>query len=223
MEEILAQDIPQLLHLLTTTKSRLLEVREHVAKVRKHLKVEDHQPEAGISLLELKFQLLLSYLVNLVQLMLLKTDGQYSSSSQPLHRLVEIRTVLEKIRPVDQKLKYQVDKLIRAASTGLASASDPLRFKPNPSNLVSKLKESENSGEDDDNFPKHKVYVPPKAVSAPYKENSQRSGSRRKQRAAFTDELKDEVLDTPNEIKTLLVVGGVQKRKELARESELEQ
>jgi hypothetical protein len=52
--------------------------------------------------------------------MLMKTEGESISASPPVLRLVEIRTVLEKLRPLDQKLRYQVDKLIRMAKTGLA-------------------------------------------------------------------------------------------------------
>lgn len=44
------------------------------------------------------------------------------------------------MRPVDQKLKYQIDKLMRAAVTGSLSENDPLRFKPNPQNLMSKVR-----------------------------------------------------------------------------------
>ena len=61
-----------------------------------------------------------SYLINLVQLMLHKNEGQRICESSCVDRLVEIRTVLEKIRPLDQKLRYQVDKLLKTAATGFA-------------------------------------------------------------------------------------------------------
>ena len=48
--------------------------------------------------------------------------------------------VLERIKPIDQKLRYQIDKLIKAANTGQAiGRNDPLQFKPNPDALVSKV------------------------------------------------------------------------------------
>ncbi len=71
------------------------------------------------------------------------------------------------MRPLDQKLKYQIDKLVRTAVTGslgksfiltrfvidrtyeeqsltwlmgfLSAENDPLHFRPNPHNLVSKV------------------------------------------------------------------------------------
>lgn len=48
---------------------------------------------------------------------------------------MEIRTVMEKIRPIDSKLKYQIDKLVRTATSGIVEA-DPLRHRANPDNLV---------------------------------------------------------------------------------------
>lgn len=65
---------------------------------------------------------------------------------------------------MDQKLKYQIDKLVKTAVTGslskwasrlkggvimkpqilptlpLSDESDPLRFKPHPSNMISKVR-----------------------------------------------------------------------------------
>lgn len=43
------------------------------------------------------------------------------------------------MRPIDQKLKYQVDKVIRLAATGGAASDDPMRFKANPDSLESKV------------------------------------------------------------------------------------
>ena len=39
------------------------------------------------------------------------------------------RTVLEKIRPIDQKLRYQVDKLVAIAEKGTVDQNDPLRYR----------------------------------------------------------------------------------------------
>jgi len=49
-------------------------------------------------------------------------------------QLVELRTVMEKLRPIDQKLKYQIEKLLRNATEGRAE-SDPLQHKANLDDL----------------------------------------------------------------------------------------
>ena len=47
---------------------------------------------------------------------------------------------MEKIRPLNEKLKYQIDKLLKIAKSGHSGGkNDPLRFKPKPENLVSKV------------------------------------------------------------------------------------
>lgn len=85
----------------------------------------------------------------------------------------------------------------------LASASDPLRFKPNPSNLLSKLDEQENGSDDDDGTSQGpKLYVPPKIHSVPFNDKPLRGKQKGKSRMTeFMEELKEEVLDMPSEIK----------------------
>ncbi len=58
---MLAHDRPKGHQLLSDITDRVKGVREHVAKIRAHALTGSHRPEAGISLLELKFQLLLRY------------------------------------------------------------------------------------------------------------------------------------------------------------------
>lgn len=139
---------------------------------------------------------------------------------------MEIRTVLEKIRPIDLKLRYQIDKLVKTAVTGTISASDPLNYKANPSNLMSQLEndESESESEDEPSALKKKKkskdddadateeiakYVPPKMTSMPYdaeetaaekQEKLRLQARKRAAHSSLIDEWKEEFLDTPVEI-----------------------
>lgn len=79
--------------------------------------------------------LLLSYNIDLCLLMLRKLEGKLIAQSAPLHRLVEVRVLLEKLHPLDQKFRYQIDKAIRAATSGV-NHEDSLNFKANPHNLA---------------------------------------------------------------------------------------
>ena len=47
---------------------------------------------------------------------------------------------MERMRPVEHKLRYQIDKLLKFATSGKLGENDPLQFKANPGNLVSKVK-----------------------------------------------------------------------------------
>ncbi|KAL8320705.1 hypothetical protein RB597_007126 [Gaeumannomyces tritici] len=84
-------------------------------------------PNNGISLLDVKNELLLSYLQNLVFLILLKTRAAKSGASRTgqrpivelneavVKKLVELRLYLEKgVRPLEDKLRYQIEKVLRA-------------------------------------------------------------------------------------------------------------
>jgi U3 small nucleolar ribonucleoprotein protein LCP5 len=138
-EELVARDLPEFLHILEEIRDKVPVVTQHVDHMLEVVASPNTSTENGISLLEVKVHLLLSSLINVTQLMLMKTEGQSINGCPPLLRLVEIRTVLEKLRPLDQKLRYQIDKLIRTAQTGITGAmDDPLRFRANPANMVSK-------------------------------------------------------------------------------------
>ena len=84
-------------------------------------------PPDGISLLDIKNQLLLSYLHNLVFLVILKlrslepqsdtTSIELTSDETVLKALVSLRVYLERgVRPLESRLKYQLDKLLLAAN-----------------------------------------------------------------------------------------------------------
>ncbi|KAJ5169978.1 Sas10/Utp3/C1D [Penicillium coprophilum] len=87
-------------------------------------------PQDGISLLDTKSEILLSYLQNLVFLIIFqlrnvsakqttkeKSQSTESSLEDDIHKkLIELRVFLERgVRPLEGRLKYQVDKVIKAA------------------------------------------------------------------------------------------------------------
>lgn len=85
-------------------------------------------PQDGISLLDTKSEILLSYLHNLVFLIIFQlrqSSKQKSDESEPsndtlrddaVKKLVELRVFLDRgVRPLEGRLKYQVDKVVKAA------------------------------------------------------------------------------------------------------------
>ncbi len=109
---------------------------------------------------------------------------------------------------------------------------------------MSKVEESESSDEERPSS-NPKLYMPPKVVSTPYDENPGKREKKNRKQTALIEELKEEILDMPSEVKvcglnhmpllrssgstryiqslqTSMVVGGLQKRRELAREKDLE-
>jgi U3 small nucleolar RNA-associated protein 3 len=70
----------------------------------------------GVSYLEAKHLLLLHYCAALVFYVLLKAEGRPVAAHPVIARLVEIRAFLERARPIDRRLRYQMDKLLQAAT-----------------------------------------------------------------------------------------------------------
>ena len=71
----------------------------------------------GVSYLEAKYLLLLHYCMHLVFYILLKAEGRPVRDHPVIARLVEIRAFLERARPIDKRLRYQMDKLLNAVAT----------------------------------------------------------------------------------------------------------
>jgi hypothetical protein len=70
----------------------------------------------GMTYLEMKYNLLLSYCQFLSFYILLKTEGASTKDHPVIGRLLHIKTLLERLRPLDLKLQYQIDKVVRAAA-----------------------------------------------------------------------------------------------------------
>ncbi|KAH7369233.1 Sas10/Utp3/C1D family protein [Plectosphaerella cucumerina] len=104
-----------LLDSLTQSLSSASETAPKVASIE--------QSTNGISLLDVKNELLLSYLQNLVFLILLKlrnaknaTPDAADPTQEVVKKLVELRLYIEKgVRPLEDKLRYQIEKILRAA------------------------------------------------------------------------------------------------------------
>ncbi|XP_017309016.1 neuroguidin [Ictalurus punctatus] len=218
--EVIEDDLPKAVQLLNTLTQQVAFVTSHVRDLIKKVQNKTYPTSKGLSFLDLRYHLLLFYLQDVAHLMSIKTDGQSLKDNDAIHRLVTIRTVLEKMRPLDQKLKYQIDKLVRTAVTGSLAENDPLHFRPNPENLVSKLDQSEESDDDDDDgnkkdsgknvAPKARKYVPPRIAPMHYdgdltEADRQKELVDKRRKAAFRSsvigELRQQYSDAPEEIR----------------------
>jgi len=95
---------------------------------------------SGMSYLEMKYNLLMSYCTFLSFYLLLKVEGKPVENHPVIHKLTHIKTLFEKLRPLDQKLQYQVDKMANLTD---AAAQGALAHKPN-------LKDLQTVSDDDD-------------------------------------------------------------------------
>ena len=128
----------------------------------------DHKTDS-LDFLSAKNGLVLSYLIDLVQMVRLVAKGEEVNSramKKCLERLGEMKAALDRLRPVEKRMRYQIDRLLAAASGGgasfaargqddgsdteefhpLAMGADPLSFRPN----LGAMGNNDNE-EDDDN------------------------------------------------------------------------
>uniref|UniRef100_A0A8C1J479 Neuroguidin-like n=2 Tax=Cyprinus carpio TaxID=7962 RepID=A0A8C1J479_CYPCA len=218
LQDLVDNDLPAAVRLLNSLTEQVASVTSHVRDLIKKVREKAYQTSKGLSFLDLKYHLLLFYLQDVTHLISLKTEGESLKDNSAIHRLVTIRTVLEKMRPLDQKLKYQIDKLVRTAVTGSLAENDPLHFRPNPQNLVSKLSESENSDEDDkggnskgEKDPSaSRKYVPPRIAPVHYDGDMTEADRQKEQidkqkraalRSSVIQELRQQYSDAPEEIR----------------------
>ncbi|KAM8731404.1 neuroguidin [Acanthopagrus schlegelii] len=215
--DLIESDLPKAVQLLHTLTEQVASVTSHVRELLNQVKDGAFKTSKGLSFLDLRYHLLLFYLQDLTHLISIKTEGGKIKDSEALNRVVTIRTVLEKMRPLDQKLKYQIDKLLRTAVTGSLAENDPLQLRPNPENLISKLSDSEESeGEAETKTEKKaahssgRKYVPPKIAAVHYdgdmtEADRKKAQAERQKRAALRSnviqELRQQYSDAPEEIR----------------------
>ncbi|GFY96063.1 Sas10/Utp3/C1D family [Actinidia rufa] len=141
-------EAPQLAALLKEMKEGLDTVRNKVQSLTAKVKANQFPTADGISYLEAKHLLLLNYCQSLVYYLLRKARGLSIEGHPVVRSLVEIRLFLEKVRPVDKKIQYQIEKLTRVTASavdkvGLSEkeedatqkTEDPLKYRPNPDML----------------------------------------------------------------------------------------
>ncbi|CAO2167461.1 unnamed protein product [Urochloa humidicola] len=217
-EKYPSDDAPKLLAALKEMKDGLDLVRSKVEAITRKVK-ENQLPTAnGIGYLEAKNHLLLGYCQDIVYYLLRKAKGLSVDGHPVVRSLVEIRLFLEKIRPIDKKAEYQIQKLTNAADgatarekTGNEEAKgkgehlgeeDLLKYRPNPDMMNTK---SAPDGQDNDG-----IYRPPKFMPASIDdEDKRRKQDSRKDKAIarmakenpYVKEMIDAAADRPEEWK----------------------
>jgi len=174
-------------------------------------KVDTFETKAGLSFLELKNHVMLDYLSNLTYVMLRKCSGKSINGEEAIERICEDRTVLEKMKPIEKKLKYQIDKALKAAESGQLSSDDPLNFRPNIGALQLNAEDDDDMDESSDeaetkiNKKNGGKYVPPKNVPAfmndaeTLEKNEEERMKKRSLSKSILEDLRRQHLDLPEE------------------------
>lgn len=118
-------------------------------------------PQDGISLLDTKSEILLSYLQNLVFLIIFQLRQKQSDEpeiaadstlqDEVVNKLVELRVFLDRgVRPLEGRLKYQIDKVIKAAEDSEQTARPAKSKKSKKASKTVGSDSDVDSGDDDE-------------------------------------------------------------------------
>ena len=107
MRKIIESDSPELLGLLQEFKEALHQANEKLLPFLTAARSGQVKSTAsGMSYLEMKYNLLMSYCTFLTFYLLLKVEGKPVENHPVIHKLTHIKTLFEKLKPLDQKLQY---------------------------------------------------------------------------------------------------------------------
>ncbi|CDI76927.1 Neuroguidin, related [Eimeria praecox] len=197
LKQIVATAHPELHGLLKELQDALKEINGKVEPLIALAKRKKLLTREGVSLLDAKNQLLLSYLSYLSYYIVLKAHGVPVASHPVVERLIESRLLLQKLRPIEAALKPQLERLL----TDGGDSATP-RARPETFAAVGESDDEEQQGEqlsdeasieDGDSWAEEEdaksgeAYKPPKMVSMEYttdKVSAQTRASRELQRAA---------------------------------------
>ncbi|CAM6118645.1 unnamed protein product [Calypogeia fissa] len=221
---VVMSDAPELVGLLSELREGLDELRNKVQPLVEKVKEGQYATKEGISYLEVKHLLLLNYCQSIIFYLLLKAEGRSVRDHPVIARLVELRLFLEKIRPIDKKLQYQIDKLLKTANAPSAESreqkEDALKYRPNPDLLVSKL--------DEDTEATGGVYRPPMIAPVAMeedirpkdkrnKERAEKESRRRASRSAYMKDIANELEGKPEEVQEIIGTESKEMMREKAR------
>ena len=117
---ILSRDRAEHRRLLREVVGIAGEAEATMSKLVAKLEADPSRLAQGIDFLDIKNGLLAEYNANLAYLVMRKTRGELIEGDKAVERLCYLRTMMEKIRPIEHKLKFQIDKYVNLADTGQA-------------------------------------------------------------------------------------------------------
>ncbi|GAB1602046.1 neuroguidin-like [Argonauta hians] len=226
-KNLVERDMPEALNMLEKLPNSIHEANKFFKSLIRKVNTDEFNISNGIGFLTVKCNILLNYITDLSMVLLEKAEGNSLEKNEAIQRLVENRVVWEKILPIDNKLKYQIDKVVQSAVTG-KDVTDALKYRAKPDNLVPKLQEE---GDDDDDEAEAeeaghhniKAYVPPKLAAVQCgqmtaEERREKMVQRAKKRAlgsTLLQDLKQEYDDAPEEFMERSSLNRIKENKEM--------
>ncbi|OQR91305.1 neuroguidin, partial [Thraustotheca clavata] len=219
------------MEVLNKVESDIQGLKEKVDEFRQFISSDNLATDGGMGFLQIKNHALMQYSQLSMFFSLLKLEEPEKVKNHPVFKeLVRYRTILERIRPLDRKLKYQVDKLLKIAVSNTTGLDETLSYAPNPDQLKNDDDDDDqedNDDEDGDAADKKKdgVYKAPRMASVPYEEEEREADKKAKRdernrkrlaKSTVLSEVREEYSERPQEI---LTSGTSALDKEIAKEA----
>ena len=197
-EDLEEEDMGEFLALLKDFKERLHLLRTQLQPLLQRAKESKMPTSSGLSFLQLKYHLMLGYCSSVVYYLMLKGRSGTVQGHPVIRKMLRYRLMLEKIRPLEIKMRFQIEKLLQPQD------SDESRFRPNPDAMA--VDENDEIGSDEEE--QDGKYRAPKLAPVFYPEDEKEAAKakreeERRSRAASKSrllaELRGELDDAPEE------------------------
>eukprot|EP01080_Neovahlkampfia_damariscottae_P011170 gene11170-3991_t len=179
--EKIMKESPEMIELVSDLKDKLKTIKEHLLPLIKQVKDGELVTKEGLSYLEEKYHLLLNYCIDIVFYLLLKSSGKSVKDHPVISQLVELRVVMEKIRPIDERLKYQINKLVSMA-TSTETSNVELDHRPNLEHLVEDEEVEEGDSQEEQDSDDSDIYVAPKLMAVSYEEGDKKKVTKKREK-----------------------------------------
>jgi len=116
LKQMIAQDSPELNPMLLELQETMDTIETQLKPVLVKVKSSGGHgflaSKNGRHYLEMKYNLLLSYSTFLVFYLMLKVEGRDVKNHPVIYKLAHIKTLFEKLKPLDEKMKVEIDRVL---------------------------------------------------------------------------------------------------------------
>lgn len=125
VEDLDEEDMGEFLALLKDFKERIVLLRTQLQPLIQRAKAGSIPSSSGLSFLQLKYHLMLGYCSSVVYYLILKGRAGKVLGHPVIKKMLRYRLMLEKIRPLEIKMRFQIEKLLQPQA-------DEASFRANP-------------------------------------------------------------------------------------------
>jgi len=109
----LKKESPELMNIIKELKTSLKEVKQRFLPLVTYFKNRKGENREGQKYIELKFNLLMSYCMSLSFYILLNIQGKSVKDHPVIKKLISVRTILGRLKPLDKKLQPEINQLLK--------------------------------------------------------------------------------------------------------------